>query len=269
MTLLNEHDPVGKPVIAFPDHALGWLTAHPAAHRGLHGGSVVENTPSAVAAALVGGYAIEVDVQISRDGEAMVHHDHALGRLTEGRGNLRDITAAALARVPFRLTSDRMMTLGGLCDLVAGRSVLLVEMKSRFDRDLRLVRRVAAVLSGYRGPVAAMSFDPTLVAALRRMAPRLVRGMVAERQFVPLSWPKAGAALRRSMALFLHADETRPHFVAYRVQDLPGPVPSLVRYGWRLPLLTWTVRSAAERARASRFADQIIFEGFHPDPKAS
>ncbi len=248
----------------FPDHALAWVTERPVAHRGLHGGSVIENTPSAISAAIAGGYAIEVDVQISRDGEAMVHHDDALGRLTDGRGNLRDLTAAALARVRFCATSDRMMTLGGLCDLTGGRATLLVELKSRFDGDRRIAARTAAVLSGYRGPAAAMSFDPTLIAALRRMAPRLVRGMVAERHFSPSSWPQVSAKQRRSMAFFLHADETRPHFVAYRVQDLPGPVPALVRYGWGRPLLAWTVRNAADRARAGRFADQMIFEGIRP-----
>lgn len=243
---------------------LAWLTARPVAHRGLHGATVVENTPSAVTAAIAGGYGIEIDVQISRDGEAMVHHDDVLGRLTDGRGRLRDMTAAALAQVRFRETPDRMITLGDLCDLVAGRTTMLVEVKSRFDRDLHLVRRVAAVLSGYRGPVAAMSFDPTLVAALRHMAPRLTRGMVARQSFPPSLWPQVSPALRRSMAFFLHAVDSCPHFVAYRVQDLPGPVPALLRRGWGVPLLAWTVRTAADRARSGRFADQMIFEGFRP-----
>ena len=65
---------------------LDWLTARPIAHRGLHDAAagVIENTPSAFAAAIAGDYGIECDLQISADGEAMVHHDDALGRLTEG-----------------------------------------------------------------------------------------------------------------------------------------------------------------------------------------
>jgi glycerophosphoryl diester phosphodiesterase len=31
-----------------------------------------------------------------------------------------------------------------------------------------------------------------------------------------------------------------------------------------LPLLTWTVRTADDRRRAQRMADQMIFEGFRP-----
>ena len=103
-----------------------WLTARPIAHRGLHDAAagVIENTPSAFRAAIDGGYGIECDLQISADGEAMVHHDDALGRLTDGAGRLDAMTAAALRRVAFKATADRMLTLGELCDLVAGRVTL-------------------------------------------------------------------------------------------------------------------------------------------------
>ena len=70
-----------------PTRPLDWLTARPIAHRGLHDAAhgLIENTAGAVRAAIAANYGIEVDVQISADGEAMVHHDDALGRLTEGR----------------------------------------------------------------------------------------------------------------------------------------------------------------------------------------
>src|SRR6201997_3440112 len=124
---------------------LDWLIARPVAHRGLHDAakSVIENTPSAFSAAVAGGYAIECDLQITADGEAMVHHDDALGRLTEGSERLDAMTASDLRRVAFKATSDRMITLGELCDLVAGRTPLVIELKSRFDGDRRLVTRAA------------------------------------------------------------------------------------------------------------------------------
>ena len=144
---------------------------------------IIENTPSAFAAAIAGDYAIECDIQISADGEAMVFHDETLERLTDGSGRLDAMTAADLKRVPFRATADRMITLRELCDLVAGRPALLVEIKSRFDGDLRLVTRAAEVLAGYAGRAALMSFDPAPIAALRTLAPRLPRGIVAERRY--------------------------------------------------------------------------------------
>jgi glycerophosphoryl diester phosphodiesterase len=246
--------------------ALGWLTARPIAHRGLHDAArgVIENTASAFAAAVEAGYGIECDVQLSADGEAMVHHDDALGRLTEGAARLDTLTAAELKRVPFKATRDAMLTLGELSELVGGRATLLVEMKSRFDGERALVARVAKVLASYRGPVAAMSFDPAQVAALREAAPQIVRGVVAERRYRPDEWNGLPAAARRAMTYFTHALRTRPHFIAYSVKDLPAPVPTLARTVLGLPVLTWTVRTSADRARAARYADQMIFEGFRP-----
>ncbi len=109
----------------------------------------------------------------------MVHHDDVLGRLTDGEGRLDAMPAAELKRVAFKATDDRMLTLGELCALVAGRATLVIELKSRFDGDVRLPRRAAQVLEDYKGPVAVMSFDPGQIAAMRDFAPDLLRGLVA------------------------------------------------------------------------------------------
>ena len=94
-----------------------WLTARPVAHRGLHdiARGIVENMPAAAQAAIDGNFAIECDIQLTSDGEAMVHHDNALGRLTEGSGALLGKTAAELKTIRFKNTPERMMTLGDLC----------------------------------------------------------------------------------------------------------------------------------------------------------
>src|SRR5262245_54985966 len=160
---------------------LDWLIARPVAHRGLHDAQngIIENTPSAFKAAIAGGYGIECDLQITAAGDAMVHHDDGLGRLPDGSGRRAAMTAAELKRVVFKATADRMITLGELCDLVAGHATLVIELKSRFDGERRLVARAAEVLAGYRGPTAVMSFDPAQVGALREVAPQLAGGMVA------------------------------------------------------------------------------------------
>src|ERR1700730_14058728 len=150
--------PNGRDEVRAPD----WLTARPVAHRGLHDRArgIIENMPGAAAAAVEANFAIECDIQLTADGEAMVHHDFALGRPSEGSGPLRAKTSAELKRVVFKDTPERMMSLGDLCALVAGRVPLVIEVKSRFDGDRELVRRMTAVLTSYRGPVAGMSFDP-------------------------------------------------------------------------------------------------------------
>ncbi len=129
--------------------APGWLTARPIAHRGLHDRArgIVENMPSAVTAAVEKNFAIEVDIQLTADDEAMVHHDDELGRLNEGSGTLLSMTSASLKQVAFKDTADRMMTLSDLCELVAGRVPLIIELKSHYDGDTQAVapRRAGAL----------------------------------------------------------------------------------------------------------------------------
>jgi glycerophosphoryl diester phosphodiesterase len=243
-----------------------WLTARPVAHRGLHDAArgVIENMPAAAQAAVDGHFAIECDIQLTADGEAMVHHDDALGRLTEGTGALLGQTAAELKAVTFKSTAERMMTLGDLCALVAGRVPLVIEVKSHFDGDRRLVARMAEVLTAYSGPAVGMSFDPDQVLALRELMPSRPRGIVAEREYTQAEWPEASVEQRRGMTNLRHAFRTRPHFVAYWVNELPAAAPWIARNIFGLPLLTWTVRTPEQRAIAGRHADQMIFEGFVP-----
>ena len=198
------------------------------------------------------------------DGEAMVHHDFALGRLTLGSRQLAAMTAAGLKEVPFKATADRIMTLGELCDFVGGRMPLVIELKSRFDGDRRLVTRAADVLKNYAGPAVLMSFDPGPIEALREIAPGLPRGIVAERHYKDSEWYELSASQKRSLAFLLHAPRSRPHFVAYHVKDLPSPAPLMARHVFGLPLLTWTVRTEEDRRRARSWANQMIFEGFRP-----
>jgi glycerophosphoryl diester phosphodiesterase len=245
-----------------------WLTARPVAHRGLHNAAngIIENMPGAALAAVAGDFAIECDIQLTSDGEAMVHHDDELGRLTEGSGALLKKTAAELKAVSFKGTPERMMTLADLCTLVAGRVPLVIEVKSRFDSDRKLVTRMAEVLSSYEGPAVGMSFDPDQVVALRELLPTRPRGIVAERHYTTEDWPEASPAQRREMQHLQHFFRTQPDFVAYWVDELPSPAPWIARNIFGRPLLTWTVRTPEQRARAARHADQMIFEGFRPEP---
>ncbi len=243
-----------------------WLTARPVAHRGLHDISrgIVENMPGAVQAAIAGNFAIEVDIQLSADGEAMVHHDHALGRLTEATGEVIDKTAAELKAIKFRDTGERMMSLSDLCDMVAGRVPLVIELKSRFAGDRRLAKRMAEVLASYEGPAVGMSFDPDQVLALRQLVPTRPRGIVAQRSYEDAYWADLTQAQRDSMLYLRHGFQTQPHFVAFKVDHLPAPAPWMARNLFGCALLAWTVRSSEQRVCAGRFADQMIFEGFVP-----
>ena len=247
--------------------APAWLTARPVAHRALHDKArgVVENTPSAVDAALAHGFAIEVDIQLSADGEVMVFHDDTLERLTLATGPAHALTAARFKAVELRGTADRTMTLDELLARVGGQVPLVIELKSRFDGETAVAQRAVEVLAGYGGPAALMSFDPDLVEAVRKLAPHIPRGITMEHAYDDPEWDILTPATKFAWGNLLHFPRTRPDFIAHYVKELPSTAVSLARRAFRLPVLTWTVRSAEDRAVAARHADQMIFEGFVPD----
>ncbi|MCJ2057894.1 glycerophosphodiester phosphodiesterase [Methylobacterium sp. J-048] len=249
--------------MAAPD----WLTARPIAHRGLHDRAAgrPENTLAAARAAVAGGFAIECDVQLSADGEAMVFHDAALGRLTGASEAIGTKSAAELGALAVAGTSEMIPTLADFLAAVAGAVPVVVEVKSRYDGDPRLATRAAEIAAAYAGPVALKSFDPQVVAALRDLCPPAIpRGIVAETTqddpaYVGMAW-----ATRRALSNLLHFSDSRPDFLSWRVDDLPCAPTYLCRLLSRIPVMAWTVRSEDQRTHASAHADQMVFEGFVP-----
>lgn len=242
--------------------AVDFLTARPIAHRGLHDVSkgVVENTRSAFAAAIARGYAIECDLQLTKDGEAVVFHDEHLERLTEGKGMVKDLTTAEMKALTIRNSSDTVQTLAELLEQVNGQVPLVIELKSHWDGDERLAARAVAVLRDYAGPYCIMSFDPDAIAAVRRLAPDIIRGIVAERAddsyyaWLPL-------AKQMELRTFSHVARTRPDFVSFYFGQLPwAPITALRSSG--MPIITWTIRTPQEAVMAMRCSDQITFEGY-------
>ncbi|MFY8157322.1 MAG: glycerophosphodiester phosphodiesterase family protein, partial [Rhabdaerophilum sp.] len=119
--------------MAFASPQLEAVFARAIAHRGLHDAAsgVIENTRSAFAAALHGGFGMECDLQISADGEAMVFHDFTLDRLTTSSGRVDQMTANQLRHVSFKAGGDRIQSLAELLMQVEGQQALVVEVKSR------------------------------------------------------------------------------------------------------------------------------------------
>lgn len=252
------------------DHArpgLDWLVARPIAHRGLHDAAagVIENSLAAAEAAIAGGFGIECDVQLSADGEAMVFHDFVLDRLTEQAGPVVARTAKELAAIALEGSRDLVPTLAGFLDRIGGRVPLVIEIKSRFDGDLRLTRRAAEVVAERSGqPIVFKSFDPGIVAALREIAPAIPRGVVGMNAYDYGDYERLDAAQKHALANLLHYNESRPDFLSWKVADLDSAVPFLCRNALGLPLMSWTVRTPQDREKAARYADQMVFEGFRP-----
>ena len=251
-------------------NAPAWLVERPIAHRGLHDRQqgVIENTLGAAEAAIAAGFAIECDVQLSADGEAVVFHDATLNRLLKGSGALARLTVAEIKAATFRGSRESPPTLPEFLALIGSRTPLVCEIKSRFDGDFRLAERVAALAADYPGPLALKSFDPEIIAFLRERYPRLgpagapcPLGVVAQASYRRLGWGFLSAEQKTNCREFLHFPLSRPDFLSWNVDDLPNSTPFLLRDLRAMPVMAWTVRSAGQRALAARWADQAVFEG--------
>ncbi len=252
-------------VLGNPDR-LGFLVERPFAHRGLHDpdAGTVENTAEAFQAAIERGYAIECDVVLAGDGEAVVFHDDRLERLTTGSGRTDARSVAELKTIPFRQEgATGFLTLPELAELVDGQVPLLVEMKSYWNGDVRLAERTVAHLRDYPGPLAVMSFDPVLLAHVRLLAPEMVRGLTAC-PFTHAFWRGVlPAPLRISLQMMDHLEITRPEFISFDADALPSWQTAMFRRAG-LPVLCWTVRDERTARHVRRYADRITFEGFLP-----
>ncbi|WP_176592195.1 glycerophosphodiester phosphodiesterase family protein [Sphingobium sp. EM0848] len=233
-----------------PD-VLAALTSRPFAHRGLHGGGVSENGMAAFSAAIAGHFGIECDVRLSRDGVVIVFHDASLRRMTGATGAICDHEAQAIDRLmlPDGGSVPRLRDLLNLC----GTDVpLLIEIKVDGRHVAPICAAVAEELARRPKTLAAvMSFNPVAMRWFARRRPDIVRGLVVTDENNKGWRGKIG----RALALWA----AKPDFIACDIRDLPSPLSAHMRQR-KMPVLSWTVRSEEERARAALHADQIIFE---------
>jgi glycerophosphoryl diester phosphodiesterase len=249
---LSPFGPIDSALAPAPDPGrVAGLTDTPFAHRGLPGAGRIENSRAAFEAAIAAGHGIELDVQASADGEAIVIHDCELERLTGVQGKVAARTTAELGAIALAGTDQMLRPLTETLRLVRGRVPLLIELKAPDRHVGPLCNAVRRALEGYGGRVGVMSFNPEVGRWFARHAPHLARGLVVTEA------RKKGWRGRLERHLFLW--RARPDFLAYDIRDLSSPFATRQR-ARGLPVLTWTVRTPDERARAATHADQIIYE---------
>ncbi|MBT8411534.1 MAG: phosphodiesterase [Octadecabacter sp.] len=236
----------------------------PLAHRALHGGDVAENSVGAIKGAIAAGYGIEVDIQPSSDGVPMIFHDYDMKRLTGATGPIAKRSAAELGAIALTGGGGFIPTLAQVLDVVAGQVPLLIEIKDQ-DGALGpavgpLEQAVCAVLAGYTGAVALMSFNPHSVAACAAHAPDISRGLTTC-PYPADDWPTVPEATRAALRPIPDYDRTGACFISHQRDDLASPhVAALKARG--VPVLCWTVRSSQQEAEARKVADNITFEGY-------
>lgn len=243
----------------------------PIAHRGFHDAAagIVENSRAAFMAAIDRGYAIELDLQLSSDGEVMVFHDYEMSRLTTERGPFQLMGSEHLRNTSLRIGGEKIPDFAEILKLVAGRTPLLIELKDQ-DGALgenvgRIEKRAAELLADYNGPAAVMSFNPHSIMEMKRLAPQIARGLTTD-DFASDHW----ALLPRKRALELHEipdyDRVEASFISHYWRSLGSDqVTALKNRGETV--LCFTIKSEIEEAQARAIADNITFEGYVPQAR--
>jgi glycerophosphoryl diester phosphodiesterase len=239
---------------------MDWLTKRPIAHRGLHStdAALPENSTGAFQAAIAGGYPIELDVRLSRNGQVVVFHDDGLLRLT---GDPRTVAQCSLEELQgLRLLGTAMTipTMTEVLDLVGGAVPVMIELKNN-EAPGPLEERLLAVLRGYSGDYAVQSFNPLSLGWFTQNAPEIPRGQLSG-SLDDLVLDDRLKTLLRDLSF---RQMNQPHFIAYELGALPHPAASAAR-SEGLPLIAWTVRSAADLENARAVADNFIFESVVP-----
>ncbi len=245
------------------------IFAQPVAHRGLHnrGNGVIENSRSAFARAIQGGYGIECDLQLSGDGVPVVFHDPTLDRVAGQSGAVSTLSAGQLGRITLTGSSagDCPQTFSAMLEQVGGAVPLVVELKHQSNDEAAQQLATAAVkaVADYEGPLVFKSFDPELIKHTRRAGFPGAIGIITQRYGDEYSKNRLNGWERFSLRHLLHRPSTKFDFISCDHRALRLPMVRFLRQGG-MKVMTWTVRSYPEEDQARPHADQIVFEGFLP-----
>ena len=231
----------------------------PVAHRGLWSPlGPPENSLGAFQAACAAGYGIELDVQLSADGEAMVFHDDKLARMTGADGRLRDRTAADLQTLALADSDERMPTLLETLALVGHRAMVHIELKTPYGEVGPLEQRVHEIIADHNGPLCVIGFNPYSHAWFADRYPGVLRGLDSSSYDRA---PQMAETQRRAFANLEHVEIARPHFLALGLDMLPSAKAASLR-AEGMPVVAWTVREPAQWEAIKGCCDNLIFEGF-------
>ncbi len=240
-----------------------WLVEKFIAHRGFYDENNPENSLLAFQRAIDNNYAIELDVHVISDGTVVVFHDSQLGRMTGKDGYVKQLKAEDLPNYKLGKTEQTIPTLKQVLDFVAGKTPILVEIKTENTKVGADESRIYEILKNYNGDYAVQSFNPFTIEWFKNNAPEVTRGILSAKfgpDMVdrPKSWIK-----RYALRNMVFNKRAQPQFIAYNVNDLP----TLKVKGKKcknLPILAWTVRSQTQYLEIVKYVDNIIFEGFKP-----
>jgi len=232
-----------------------WLIKVPIAHRGLHtcDNIIPENSLAAFENAISNNYAIELDIQLSKDNEIVVFHDFNLKRLCNIHKNVNELNLSELKKINLANSNEKIPTLAEVLNFVNDKVPLLIEIKNETLSNI-LESKLDILLRSYKGRFAIQSFNPKSLNWFYKNNKEITRGQLSYSFYdEKLNFVKK-FLLKNMFYNFL----SHPHFIAYGIEDLPNARVKKLRK--KMPILSWTINSSSKLKKAKLFCDNIIFE---------
>ncbi len=237
----------------------GWAYAH----RGLHREGIPENSMAAFQAALDGGYGIELDIHLMKDGNLAVIHDSSLKRTAGADVRIEDLTLEDLENYRLDGTDEKIPLFKDVMAIYEGKAPMIVELKPANNNHDALAEAACDILKDYQGVYCIESFDPRCIAWLRKNRPQIIRGQLTE-NFVAND-NKLNPVIRFLLTHNMLNFSTVPDFVAYKFADRNASITTRVcRKVWDVQGVSWTIRSQEDFDTAVKEGWLPIFEGFTP-----
>ena len=231
------------------------------AHRGLFDKTAPENSLAAFRRSVERGFGIELDVQLTADGQVVVFHDYTLERMCRADVRVSELTLKDLRSYRLLDTEYTIPTLKEVLTLVGGRVPLLIELKGESAND-DLCLPVARLLDEYEGPFCVESFNPMLLRWFKVHRPEIARGQLVTNLLVE---KKDGNRFLNFLltGLFLNF-LSRPDFIACDIKHMGGPSYFICAKLFRVKRFYWTVRDKEDFEAIRESEAWSIFERFLP-----
>lgn len=241
---------------------LTWIKEKYIAHRGFHSldKSIPENTLIAFKKAIDYRYGIELDVNVTKDGQVVAFHDINLNRMCKVDAYLYDVNYDQIKDINILNTNEKIPLLTDVLELVEGKVPLLIELKPRGDKRL-LCESFIKAMTSYKGPYAIHSFSPWIVHWFKKNHPHIIRGQITEFFKNDDKMSPFSKYLMKSM--FFNRF-TKPDFVNYGIKDLPNKYATKA-YEKGLCIISYCARNNLEFNMVKKHYDNAVFEFFRPE----
>lgn len=224
------------------------------AHRGF-GNHAPDNSAAAVRMAIEFGMdGVDLDTQLTADGELVIFHDPTVDRLTDGTGKVADMRLKKLrtldsgSRFSEEFAGERIKTLDEMIAEVNGQLILIVELKSGGIKSAGIEQKAAAAIQKHKAHsfVYLSSFNPFVLKRLKRTDPN-IRTVFIFRDIEPddpTQFAKIPFFLKNEMCRRAIRKIIRPDLLSVETTVDPLTIRTLQDKGY--PVILWTPNNKSE-----------------------